>query len=122
MKSKTKPKRKKHFRTGSLMMKTKSQINLKFNVFFTNVGPTLADKIKYHGSKSFKDVMTNKYTSHFTFNMIDRETVIKTINDMKPKSCCGFDGQTMKLLKVTKEVFIKPLLIIINQTLNTGIF
>ncbi len=65
--------------------------------------------------------MTNKYTSHFTFNIIDRETIIKIINDVKPTSCCGFDGLSMKLLKITKEVFIDPLLIIINPTLNTGI-
>ncbi len=66
--------------------------------------------------------MTNKYTSHFTFSLIDRDTVIKIINDMKPKSSCGFDGLSMKLLKMTKDVFIEPLLIIINQALSTGIF
>ncbi len=97
------------------------EIANKFDVFFTNICPTLADKIKYTGNKSVKDFMTNKYTSHFTFIMIDRETVIKTINDIKPKSSCGFDGLSMKLLKITKEVFIEPSSIIINQTLNTGI-
>ncbi len=66
--------------------------------------------------------MTNKYTSHFTFSTIDKVTVIKIINDMKPKSSCGIDGLSIKLLKMTKEVFIEPLLIIINQTLSTGIF
>ncbi len=35
---------------------------------------------------------------------------------------CVFDGLSMKLLKITKEVFIEPLLSINNQTLNTGIF
>ncbi len=67
----------------------------KFNVFFTNVGPSLANKIKYPGNKCFKDFMTNKYTSDFTFNMIDRETVFKIINDMKSKSSCGFDRLTI---------------------------
>ncbi len=53
--------------------------------------------------------MTNKYTSHFTFSLIDRDTaVIKIINDMKLKSSYGFDGLSMKLLKMTKEVFIEP--------------
>ncbi len=47
--------------------------------FFTNVGPTLANKIKNPGNKNCKDFMTNKYTSHFTFNMIDRETAINII-------------------------------------------
>ncbi len=54
--------------------------------------------------------------------MIDRETVIKIINDMNPKSRCGFDGISMKLLQIIRKVFTEPLLIIINQTLSTGIF
>ncbi len=66
--------------------------------------------------------MTSKHTSHFTFNMIDRETMIKITNDIKPRSSCCFDGISMKLLKINKEVFIEPLLIISNQTLNKGFF
>ncbi len=54
--------------------------------------------------------------------MIDRKRVIKIINDIKPKSSCGFNGLSMKLLKIIKEVFIEPLLIIINQTFKTWIF
>jgi hypothetical protein len=41
---------------------------------------------------------------------------------MKPKSSCGFDGLSMKLLKIAKDVILDPLVIIINQTLNTGVF
>ncbi len=41
---------------------------------------------------------------------------------MKPKSSCGFDGISIKILKAIKEVLIEPILIIVNQTLHTGIF
>ncbi len=41
---------------------------------------------------------------------------------MKPKSSCGFDGISMKILKVNKEVVIENILIIVSQTINTGIF
>ncbi len=41
---------------------------------------------------------------------------------MKPKSSCGFDGISMKILKAKKEVLIEPILIIVNRTLHTGIF
>ncbi len=40
---------------------------------------------------------------------------------MKPKSSCGFDGISMKILKANKEVLIEPILIIVNQILYTGI-
>ncbi len=41
---------------------------------------------------------------------------------MKPKTSCGFDGISMKLVKSTKAALTEPLLIIINQKLKTGIF
>ncbi len=41
---------------------------------------------------------------------------------MKPKSSCGFDGISMKILKANKEVLIEPILIIVNQKLHTRIF
>ncbi len=112
------------FIDGENEITDKLEIANKFNVFFffTNVGPNLANKIKNTGNKSFKYLMTNKYTSHFTFSLIDRNTAIKIINDMKPKSSCGFDGLSVKLIKMTKDVCIELLLIIINQTHSRGIF
>jgi hypothetical protein len=38
------------------------------------------------------------------------------------KNSCGFDGISTKLIKQSKHIFIRPLTIIINQMLNTGIF
>ncbi len=40
---------------------------------------------------------------------------------MKPKSSCGVNGISMKILKANKEVLIEPILIIVNQILYTGI-
>ncbi len=41
---------------------------------------------------------------------------------MKPKTSCGFDGISLKILKTIKEILAEPLTIIINQMLNRGIF
>jgi hypothetical protein len=41
---------------------------------------------------------------------------------MKPKSSCGVDGISMKILKILKHIIIKPLTLIINQSLTRGIF
>ena len=38
------------------------------------------------------------------------------------KSSSGCDGSTLKQLKYLKYVLIKPLTLLINQILNTGIF
>ena len=54
--------------------------------------------------------------------MIDDSAVDKIINKMPPKQSCGFDNISLKLLKFSKNVLIKPITIIINQMLNTGYF
>ena len=39
-----------------------------------------------------------------------------------PKSSCGHDGLSMKLLKQFKTALIIPITSVINQSINTGIF
>ena len=46
----------------------------------------------------------------------------KTINNLPTKNSCGYDDISSKLLKVIAPVIIKPLTLLINQVLNTGIF
>ena len=41
---------------------------------------------------------------------------------MKPKSSTGHDNISNKLIKSAKHILIKPLVLIINQSLNRGIF
>ena len=44
------------------------------------------------------------------------------IDKLAPKTCFGLDGLSSKLLKSIKSEVIKPIKIIINQMINTGIF
>ena len=48
--------------------------------------------------------------------------VKKTINNLPTKNSCGYDDISSKLLKVIAPVIIKPLTLLINQVLNTGLF
>jgi hypothetical protein len=100
----------------------KLEIANKFNRFFTSVGSSLANEIKYSGNKCYKDFLNKKYTNKFKFKKIDKEYLTNLINEMTPKTSCGCDGISMKLLKSIQYILIEPLLVIINQTLNTGIF
>ncbi len=59
--------------------------------------------------------------SSFIFVNIDESVVKKTINNLQAKSSSGCDGISSKLLKVIEPVIIKPLTLLINQVLNSGI-
>ncbi len=109
------------FRDGDNIVTNKLDITNKFNSFFTNVGTNLSNKINLPSKKSFKDYL-NKFNFNFTFHNIDEENVTKIIDKLSPKTSFGFDGLSSKLLKSIKSAVIKPLTIIINQMINTGIF
>jgi hypothetical protein len=72
--------------------------------------------------KSFKDYLKNKFNLKFTFDNVDEENVGKIIDKLSPKASFGFDGISSKLLKSIKTAVVKPITIIINQMINTGIF
>ena len=94
----------------------------KCNTFFTNVGQKIAKDIQYDGNKNYSYYLNKQINSTFTFKNIDEIIVKKTINNLPTKNSCGYDDISSKLLKVIATVIIKPLTLLINQVLNTGIF
>ncbi len=58
----------------------------------------------------------------FKFQSIDENTINKIIDNIAPKTSFGFDEISAKLLKNIKVTLLKPLTLIINQMLHTGIF
>ncbi len=94
----------------------------KFNSFFTNVGQNLNNAINLHPDQSFNHYLKNRYNLKLTFQNIDEENVSEIINKLSSKASFGFDGISAKLLKSIKTAVIKPITIIINQMINTGIF
>jgi hypothetical protein len=94
----------------------------KFNSFFTEIGPTLANSIDMPNGKSFEDYLRNHTDKSFVFTSVTEKDVTEAINDLKPKSSCGSDNLSNKLVKLMKDIIVKPLTIIINQSLHNGIF
>ena len=61
-------------------------------------------------------------TSEFHFNNVSVNDVQKSISNLKTKSSFGHDGISTKLLKKINDIISPPLTLVINQSLNTGIF
>ncbi len=86
------------------------------------VGTNLSNKIELPKNKSFTHYINNKFNLKFAFHNIDEEYVTQLIDKQSPKSSFGFDGLSSNLLKSVKSAIIKPITIIINHMINTGIF
>ena len=98
------------------------QIANSFNRYFRNIGADLASNIQAPQNKSYKDYLKHPNKNEFDFKNVTEHEVGKIIDQLKPKTSTGFDGLSMKLIKEIKSIVIKPLTLLINQTLKAGIF
>lgn len=110
------------FRDGNDVVTGKLEIANRFNNYFTNIGPKLSQLITMPTNKNFQSYLNNRCTHNFSFTMVDPETVDKIIDNLAPKTSSGHDHISTKLLKTAKDALLKPVTVIINQMLNTGIF
>ena len=58
----------------------------------------------------------------FTFNLLEESDVTKYLTTLRTKNSSGHDGISVELLKFLLSAMIKPLTLIINQLILTGIF
>ena len=94
-----------------------------FNIFFANIGAKLSSGNDRHNEdKSFSDYLNNPTENRFNFSVINVSEVLMIINKLKNKNSSGVDEISNKLLKSIGTELSKPLTIIINQCLLTGIF
>ena len=93
-----------------------------FNLFFTGIGPKLANEIKKHPGKNVNNYLNFKHKSKFNFTLVGETVVENVVKGLNPKSSCGKDGISTILLKKIIPEIEASLIIVINQTLKTGIF
>ena len=111
-----------YFMEDGSQITDKLEVANKFNAYFTQIGPKLANSITTPKNQSFRNYLTKKHKCTFEFKDINNDTVTKVIDSLKPKSSHGHDGLSVSLMKQVKDVIVEPLKIIINQMLKTGIF
>ena len=92
----------------------------KFNEYFAHIGSTLADKIP--AAPHFNNYLNNPVETKFSFQTITENKVSKIINKLKNKISYGYYSISNIMLKRAHDPLIRPLTLLINQTLSTGIF
>ena len=97
-------------------------IDDKFNEYFTKIGPKLARSIDAANKVPFNSYLTTPCAASFNFAYTNPNGIGEIIRNLRPKSSAGHDNISTKLLKEIEHVVWRPLSIIINQSLCTGIF
>ena len=78
--------------------------------------------MKNDHNTAYRDFLSNHSLNSFTFQQISDETIINIIDKLKSKNSQSHDGLSSKLLKLIKHETSKAITLIVNQSLNTGIF
>ena len=98
----------------------KLEICEKFNNFFIDIGPTLANKIPKQ-SQSHESFMTAQLFNSLYLSNVSDEEVINIVNYLKPSSP-GYDEISADILRLILPTICKPLVYILNLSLTQGIF
>jgi len=94
-----------------------------FNEYFVQIGPQLANSTQNPASnRSHRDYLLTPITTSFQFKNVSVSDVQKIIKELKSKTSYGKDRLSNNLLKLISPEISPVLTLIINQSLNTGIF
>ena len=111
-----------YFNINGHKITDKKVISNEVNSLFTNIGANITANLSMSNSDLFKGYLCQPTDRDFRFAPVSEEDVIKIIHNLKPKSSCGFDKISVKLIKFAKNELCKPITVIVNQCLETGIF
>ena len=109
-------------KTISLKISDKKTIADQFNVYFANIGPNLSNEIFNTDNVAISDYLNKTINTTFSMKCITDEYVLDVIKSLKSKDSTGNDRISSKLLKQMAPTIHSILRLIINQSINTGIF
>ena len=93
-----------------------------FNKYFSEIGMSIAESMTPRNDASYKKYLSHPTNHRFNFRPVTEQKVLETLNHLNNKSSCGHDDISTNLLKRIFSPLLKPLTIIINQCIRTGIF
>ena len=83
--------------------------------------PNLISNVSRVSHETHHKYLTRNILTSFNFSLVDENHIAKTLASLRTKNSSGHDGISTKLLKFTSPALLKPLTIVINQSLITGI-
>ena len=95
------------------------EIGDKFNDYFVNVGPSLANKFDQNRKNRSKYLNDNFPKSMFRRDIIPEE-ITKMITEIYSNKSCGIDEISPKVIQKLGPLISRPLCHIFNLTFSTG--
>ena len=110
------------FTINDIQVTSETQIADHFNKFFVDIGPKLASSLNSSGLPSYQSYLSLSINHTFSFTPITTADLNVIIKRFDPKHTIGHNGISMKIVKLLEQNFTDALTLIINQSLNSGVF
>ena len=108
------------FFIGNRAVTNPDEIANEFNEYFVNIGRLLSEQIiSPHTSEEY---LGDKSNVLFRFTPVNEDCISNIVKKLKSKSSYGYDEISNNLIKHAGNSLVKPLTLIVNQVLHTGIF
>jgi len=91
----------------------------KFCDFFTNIGPSLANKLP-HSEVSFTSFLKNRISESIFLRPVTEDEIIHLVSNFKNGTASGFDGFTMSDIKPNIAFLARPLSHLLNLSISLG--
>ena len=109
------------FVSGNEAYTCPNKLASKFNDYFANIGPKLASTIKHTG-KDFSSYLQSSGDATCSFQPTNEYDIQITINKLGSRKSAGHDNIRAGLIKYVASEIAKPLSLIFNAFLSSGIF
>ena len=95
-----------------------------FCEYFTNIGPQFANNIPtpIHNAKYYLNLKQSRNPHSLFMTPTDTVEIFKLLKIIKPKRSSGHDNMSTQFLKQIDTAIANPLSVIINKSMETGIF
>ena len=104
------------------MVTNLDEIANEFNKYFVNIGRSLNDRIQSVTTSDDYLLQHNKPETTFSFVSVNEVYIDNVINKLKNKSSYGYDTISNKHIKYARNILSRPLTLLINQCIHTGIY
>ena len=91
-----------------------------FNKYFSSIGIKTSENVP-KANKHYSEYLTNPITNSMFLEPVEPSHIFEIVNKLKPKTSCGHDQISSKMIKDTIKNIAIPLSHIINRSLSTGI-
>lgn len=108
------------FKINNAETTDKSVIVNKFNEYFVNIGPSLANKFS-DSTDNFMTYLRGNYKDSFSLFPTSPEEIINVVQAMASKKSSGYDNVSVDIMKLAILYVAKPMSKIINNSFFSGV-